>query len=666
MESSPFKRRKLSPTTSIIAVDASDYQSQSIHDNDVQPRTPRQASFLSPTKASLARYNPSLLPRPKSAGEGVQLPESASKVVHRQHGEKTSRPSNGLNPVALRSTTPTSSPSKVAGRLRASTASPHRDSISSARKTSNAPKPRSRKLGRASSPAKVLPISSAPIILASPPRPAQELDGEAEDTVSQQLDFNLQASAAHPQNDLASRPQDRIQREKDHGEPKLPLTPTQLGLEVAPEPPKGLLYSSPSRRSGRRNGSSTKSSPLKPLDPPLKTYSHELLGKEPATTEDATEVRPRAVGAQEDFETITKKKILDQLLLQYQELKNDVAELEREARQADFGGHEHTDNLISMITSSNPSRQCVPMHEKLVSISFRVAQFMPFSKPLASRKQPDSISSLPLPSHYPLQLEDPLPHLRVFTPLTINSVSSLVPSSDRSQPWLQHHNIALTSPGNLLRVEMYLSVNAADQSVNSLALQSLSSWAKSELDAWLNDQVAAGDLPMIGWACGRYWEVAHLRARCWRSCYQQFRGLIPAAIALQTSTFSVGVDTVDSKQEVSLADGAEIDVNDFEDMEDLNSDLGTSDSGVRSKLGQQSILFSAFGVSFLVTWRISFNWTGEIESHISACASFPKAWQNADERASLGNIGEVFDRLLHDRGVFAAVRIIVALLYKQD
>ncbi|MCJ1438844.1 hypothetical protein MMC27_008234 [Xylographa pallens] len=658
MESSPSKRRKLSPTTSIIPIDVSDYQSQPIHDNDVLPQTPRQASFLSPTKASLARYNPSLLPRPKSAGEGDKSSESASKVIFRQHGEKTGRSSNGLNPVALRSTTPSSSPSKLAGPLRASTASFQRDSIS-AREISDAPKPRSRTLGRSLSPAEVLPTSTVPVIPASPPRPAQELEAEVEDTVSQQLEFELHANAARPpQSDPAPRPQDRIQREKDHEEPELPLTPTQLGLEVAPEPPKGLLYSSPSRRSGRRNGSSIKSSPLKPLDLPPRTNSDGLLGKESVATNDATEARPRTVGAQEDIETIAKKKILDQLLRQYQELNNDVTKMEREARQADVRGHEQAEELISIITCSNPSRQGVPMQEKLVSVSSRVAQFMPFSKPLASRKTPDSISQLPVPSYNPLQLEDPLPHLRVFTPLTITSVGSLVPSSDSSQPWLQHHDITLASLGDLLRIELHLSVNPTDQSVNSLTLNSVSSWAASELGDWFSDQAASGELPIIGWACGRYWEVALLRARCWNRCSQQFRGLIPATFELNSSKIYVDIDSADPKRKLSSADGDENDLNQREDIEDM------SDSSIRSKLGQQSILFSASGVSFLVTWQLKFDWTGEVESCISACASFPKAWQNADERASLGKIGEVFDRLLQDRGVFEAVRIVVGLLYE--
>ncbi|MCJ1405759.1 hypothetical protein MMC11_008989 [Xylographa trunciseda] len=663
METSPSKRRKLSPATS---VNASSYQTQPVHENNVSPRTPRQASFLSPTKASLARYNPSLLPGPKSAGEATQGSERASRVAYKQHGEKPGRPSNGLNPVALRSTTPTSSPDKLPARPQASTTSVDMDSISLRREMFDEPRRRSRTPGRESSLAKVLPILSAPVIPASPPRPAQAVEGEVEDTVSQQLELEFQAKATPlRQNDLASRPQDHIEQEKQDGEPELPLTPTQLGLEVPPQPPKGLFYSSPSRRSGRRIGSSIKSSPLKPHDPPRTDDGHGLIVERSSATNDATKARARAVRAQNESETIARK-TLDQLLLRYQQLNNDVVQMEEEAGQTDVRSQEQVHELISIITSSNPTRRPLLMHKKRVSISSLVAQFMPFQKLLAPRKQSSSISSVPVPSHHPLRLQNPLPYLRAFTPLVIKSTKSLIPSSDRTQPWLQHHDITLTSPKNLLCVELNLSINAAEESVDSLALTSVSPWARCELGGWFNNQASIGDLPIIGWACGKYWEVALLRARCWERCHQQFSALIPAALELHESLSSAGIDRTDLKSKISSAEDDKDDNNHAEDADNSQPSSGVSDFDIRSQLGQQYMLFSASSISFLVTWRINLDWTGEAESCVSACASFPRAWQKADERASLGNIGEVFNRLLHDRGVFEAIRVIVALLYEPN
>ena len=306
------------------------------------------------------------------------------------------------------------------------------------------------------------------------------------------------------------------------------------------------------------------------------------------------------------------------------------------------------------------------MSEKKISISSRIAQFMPFSKPSVQRKDPTSISTSPIPSHRPLQLEDPLPYLRVFTPLTVHSINSLVPSSDTSQPWLQRHDIILTSPQNLLRVKIQLSVNAVDESVSSLVLNSVSPWAQPELGDWFNKQASTGDLPTIGWACGRYWEVALLRARCWKRCHQRFRNLIPSALEFHRSAKNFDINITDSKRKGIQAVSGEGHGNESETTEALQSSLLASDFDIRSQLGQQSILFSAIGISLLITWCITLDWTGEPESHISACASFPKTWQIVDERASLENIGEVFDRLLLDRGVFEAVTVIVALLFERN
>src|SRR6266516_6678562 len=68
MASSPPNRRKTSPLTS-IPVDAPTTPRQaSAPLRDELRTTPGRASYLSPTKASLARHNPHLLQRPQGVG----------------------------------------------------------------------------------------------------------------------------------------------------------------------------------------------------------------------------------------------------------------------------------------------------------------------------------------------------------------------------------------------------------------------------------------------------------------------------------------------------------------------------------------------------------------------------------------------------------------------
>ncbi|KAI9799586.1 MAG: hypothetical protein M1833_003901 [Piccolia ochrophora] len=60
MDHSPFKRRKLSPTAHVPG-DAPTTPGEKSQKGEEERTTPGRASFASPTKASLARYNPTLL-----------------------------------------------------------------------------------------------------------------------------------------------------------------------------------------------------------------------------------------------------------------------------------------------------------------------------------------------------------------------------------------------------------------------------------------------------------------------------------------------------------------------------------------------------------------------------------------------------------------------------
>lgn len=89
--------------------------------------------------------------------------------------------------------------------------------------------------------------------------------------------------------------------------------------------------------------------------------------------------------------------------------------------------------------------------------------------------------------------------------------------------------------------------------------------------------------------------------------------------------------------------------------------LSRSDLGLYLPLS--SLTLSLSEISLHITWRITFDWLGDVESHVSAQASFPLAWKSADERGSLGNVGEVFDRLVRKRGIREAVRIVVGVIF---
>ncbi|MCJ1476953.1 hypothetical protein MMC13_005623 [Lambiella insularis] len=665
METSPSKRRKLS-TTASIALNASTTDQQL--NADAPQTTPPRASFLSPTKASLARFNPSLLPRTKAPSKNAEQSAHADSVKRSGHHivqDRLASPTR-LNAVALRSTTPISSPTRATARIRATTTSPREHVPVSSRELAAAPRRRSKTPGRASSPATELPYSATTFIPASPPIPEKESDG-GRDIVSEQPEVEIQTNAGQrSQRRAGSRTQYRKSGHADDGEPELPLTPTELGLEPAPEPPKGLLYSSPSRRAGRKKGIGSKPSPLKPRDPPPGKPDPHGFVEPPVSSEAAAVVEFEDETQPKDPDFLAKKDILKQLNKQLQELRNDVTQLEKDLNLPGTSSQEEMNGLLSLITSPNPAHVQTPPVRK-ITISKRLASFLPFTKPPVPAPKETSAPTSPLPSHRPLQLENPLPYLRIFTPLTVSTVDTLVPSSGSDEPLQHHHDITLSSPYNLFQLELRLSINPIDESVASLSVTALSLWAKPELGSWICGQAAAGDISSIGWACGRYWEVARTRAQCWAHCHKRFGHLMSyksdSANATETRpTVAHNAKRVD-KSKLDNLPHPEQNSNDESDNDTDQAQKTSSPATLRAHLGKQSLLFSQAGVSLLVTWRIDFDWTGEVESHISACVSFPTAWRDADERASLEQVGEVFDRLLRQRGVLEAIRIVVALLF---
>jgi len=193
-----------------------------------------------------------------------------------------------------------------------------------------------------------------------------------------------------------------------------------------------------------------------------------------------------------------------------------------------------------------------------------------------------------------------------------------------------------------------------------LTLVSVSSSADQELGTWIRETAVGGDIAVIGWGCGRYWEVTSIRARCWYRCCREFRELLPDYIKenrvgtpLLTQNGVMGP--------IASSDSYGNEENSTGDHDRLK--LVISRASLLVHLGRQSLQFTRSGVSLLISWVIGIDWGGEVESFVSASTSFPASWRNADVRASLDNVGGVFDKLVRERGVFAAVKVVVGLLF---
>ena len=129
----------------------------------------------------------------------------------------------------------------------------------------------------------------------------------------------------------------------NEGEPALPLTPTQLGLEEAPEPPRGLLYSSPLRKAAKRKGLGSKASPLKPRDTPsgvLDAPSTEAHRSSTRTTDNGEHE------STENPEEMKKTREFGELFHQLKGLQGDVGLLEYELRHPGALSQKEANDLV--------------------------------------------------------------------------------------------------------------------------------------------------------------------------------------------------------------------------------------------------------------------------------------------------------------------------------
>lgn len=331
MDSSPSKRRKVSPTVG-VAVNVSN-TGNVFPTRDARSMTPGRSSFMSPTKASLSRHNPSLLPRPKSAGEGAQkdeLREGQSGIPGRASSPRK------LNPVSLRPTTPqkrpeqlSASPSRAVPRV---SASPVRVGSISPRKTQSIG-------GRLSLPARRQSRTPGKIVdpqaaTSSPTRhltPTQlEPLQESEEAASNQLVQELQATATVEASPSSLSARASLAQQEDNDEPQLPPTPEQLGLVPRPSPPRGLMSNSPMKRKSKRRAVN-KSSPLKPRDETT-VAAHETHAPTTNTGKGVDDGQDgethEAEDPKDDEEVMKRKAIYKTLLAQLEATQRDVEVLE--------------------------------------------------------------------------------------------------------------------------------------------------------------------------------------------------------------------------------------------------------------------------------------------------------------------------------------------------
>ena len=610
--------------------------------NSTSPSRTRP-SFMSPTKASLARFHPSLLPQAKSA----EPPGFVSLETHRSI-EQDSVATGGANRIVghVAGTAPTDLDSGMNGAEK-------REELLVT------PRRRSRTPGEGNAAAKQSQFVVNPDPRASPPEEARDertatngLNGGQQEQVNAEADFGSTGVTVNPDSQNYQFPSTPTQRGPylptygmgigEDGEPTLPPTPSELGLEPPWQRSKGLLFSSPSRRPRRKRRSSAKSSPLKLPDDPLEhSYPKQnsavanlgprrYIPNTPKMPPSPGEVRLQEVQSRlgdvekqlQDFE----EKVLGQLLVSSWQQNGSkeakfMAKARKEVIQRSADVVHLRDEVVRFQATQSINHGQARSEEtdlkvastKPPSISQRLAKFLPF----AIRPRPLELKP-PLPknieSNQVLDLDMAQPGA---APFTITTSNTLLLSPTVNNNLSQRQDVTMSTPQQLLTCNLQLTANITTQKISNLGIQGLSSWAEPELGSWLQQSYQEMELAALGRAFGRYWEVARLRGKCWMSCKQDFEKLVANA-------------------------------------PESNSPL--------LYLGMQDIVFARSNVSLKITWRISLTDQGEVESHSSAYPRFPAAWQQ-EANCELAKIGDAFMMLVEDRGIPEAIGMICKVVF---
>lgn len=305
----PAKRRKTGESSSAVPVDNDAPSSPTVNKSSRRPSISYRQSFQSPTRSSLARSNPEVLSHVLSRSP-IRSPIRQTSP-QRESGfglrdKKAIRPSLGGFDGAG---------SAQKGLTLFSGLSPRRGSSAFAVPP--------RRISRAATTATGTPVvesSSSPVKLRQQARDNTALPttpSKQHPDPDEQLASELDSATRELENSGLLVPSPFPD---DYVEPELPPTPTQLGLEQRPERRERDLLSSPSAGRGRRKA---------PLGPSGLAGAVDLAVPEPERDDPEDRKVPEAVRKKEAMKS--------ELAAQLDQLKADVAQLEKWALQAKQG-----------------------------------------------------------------------------------------------------------------------------------------------------------------------------------------------------------------------------------------------------------------------------------------------------------------------------------------
>jgi len=449
-----------------------------------------------------------------------------------------------------------------------------------------------------------------------------------------------QPLASSPQPPQPTGPPVSQRRPNQVEEPELPPTPTQRGIldPVVTTPPTGI-HDTPSKRARRSKALSKKlkSSPLKPKDPPPPEPAKlaELDPVKKAQKEPIKRRKSARFSLPEDPHA-SKKQVRDDMLKELQQLQADIALANREnerlrlhykSSRSQPTNPSNADELLALLVRSTASEPSSAPKPKPKSIFNSIGSFLPFSSSRKARSLPPAIEK-PIPSHLPISVDDPLPYLQAFSPLTYTSNITLLPpelppsgtTQEVVEPVLQQHLINASHLSGLFHARLSMTVDSSLLSIKSLDIQRLDPCAEKELGTFMRQRaseeaVLNRDIGVVCWAMGRWVEVSILRARFWCAIDHEFG-------TAEARTKSLQRKKKRKLPKAVLEDDDTIPLEGYDEDEETRKQKWTRKQ-LLPHMGRTSLELATDEVELRFEWRITFDWTGEVDSAISAIVRLP-------------------------------------------
>ncbi|OBT44731.1 hypothetical protein VE00_05326 [Pseudogymnoascus sp. WSF 3629] len=242
-----------------------------------------------------------------------------------------------------------------------------------------------------------------------------------------------------------------------------------------------------------------------PLNPPVQEAAPEQQPRPRPPSQSQEELEPEP----ELPPTPTQLGIPDPVLetdLALAEAENARIRRHHEAGRREVPAPKNEDAIFDLLLRA--ARPRVPVGEeerpRKKGVMMNVGAFLPFAKKRRAVVSKEVVvKEGELPSYGPVEVEDPMAYLSVFSPLGFTSTTTILPSVGESGLVLQRRDVVAKAPGGLFHARVGVVVDTASLAVVAVDVDGLDGNAEPEIGRWMRERAGEGVL-------GRDWTAKDL------------------------------------------------------------------------------------------------------------------------------------------------------------